>query len=162
MKSFTLPLAIALLVTCVATGQSQTARDRCTDPSDNLSRLVSDYKILRARRAALAAGVFDRDVSASGGKLEEVMSKLGFELGRPPFKKDDIVACLGDPDAIKTNDNNPFFDIYKKELEIKGKTLQERSDREFLIYHWRGWHDFLFFISEDGVIVDHGWWFAYE
>jgi hypothetical protein len=31
-----------------------------------------------------------------------------------------------------------------------------------LIYFWRGWHDFLFFISEEGVIVDHGWWFAYE
>lgn len=37
-----------------------------------------------------------------------------------------------------------------------------RRDREYLIYFWRGWHDFLFFITEKGVIVDHGWWFAYE
>jgi hypothetical protein len=27
---------------------------------------------------------------------------------------------------------------------------------------WRGGHDFMFVINDGGLIVDHGWWFAYE
>ena len=55
-----------------------------------------------------------------------------------------------------------FLEIYHRELRKAGRSVEERSDREYLIYFWRGWHDFIFFISEKGVIVDHGWWFAYE
>jgi hypothetical protein len=55
-----------------------------------------------------------------------------------------------------------FLGVYERELKKAGRKVEGKSDREYLIYFWRGWHDFLFFISEDGLIVDYGWWFAYE
>ncbi|HEV2839934.1 MAG TPA: hypothetical protein VGW39_01290 [Chthoniobacterales bacterium] len=54
-----------------------------------------------------------------------------------------------------------FLGVYYRGRESARKA-DLRRDRKYLIYFWRGWHDFLFFITEKGVIVDHGWWFAYE
>lgn len=150
------------ILTSVISAQSQTGVKRCKDSNDKLSSLSNEYKELRERRKTLSAGQYDADLSASGGKLSEVLFRLGNELGHPPFTKDDTLHCMGTPDAIEVNDKNRFFDIYKNDLKKKGMTLKAHNNREFLIYHWRGWHDFLFFISEDDVIVDHGWWFAYE
>ena len=135
----------------------------CLDQNDKIATLISQYKELRVRRRQLPEGVFDNDLSGHGGKLHEVLSALGSELGHPPYTKEKIVACLGEPDAIRNGkEMNRFLDIYHRELRKAGRKIEEKSDREYLIYFWRGWHDFLFFISEDGIIVDHGWWFAYE
>lgn len=95
--------------------------------------------------------------------MHRVLSSLGAELGRPPFTKKVIMECLGEPDAIKDDKRMSYFlDIYRNELKKAGRKWEEKSGREYLIYYWRGGHDLMFFISEDGKIVDHGWWFAYE
>lgn len=74
-----------------------------------------------------------------------------------------IVKCLGEPDAIlEDRKMTRFLGIYEGTLRKSARKLEPRHDRKYLIYCWRGWHDFLFFISEGDVIVDHGWWFAYE
>lgn len=108
--------------------------------------------------------------------MHKVLSSLGAELGHQPYTKRIIVNCLGQPDAIRSHEKmRNFLGIYNRQLKKKEKNgkeqagqksdeqkSDEQSDREYLIYFWRGWHDFLFFISEDGAIVDYGWWFAYE
>jgi hypothetical protein len=91
--------------------------------------------------------------------LNRVLSALGVELGRPPNTRTTIVEYLGEPDAILGNRKmTKFLGIYERTQ----RKSAHKSERKYLIYFWRGWHDFLFFISEGGVIVDHGWWFAYE
>jgi hypothetical protein len=55
-----------------------------------------------------------------------------------------------------------FLGIYERELRKSGRKQSPKEDREYLVYQWRGGHDFLFFVNEGGLIVDHGWWFAYE
>jgi hypothetical protein len=73
------------------------------------------------------------------------------------------VGCLGEPDAVKNQKQmGHLLDIYNRESEKAGRKVERKSNREYLIYFWRGWHDFLFFISAGDAIVDHGWWFAYE
>jgi len=57
---------------------------------------------------------------------------------------------------------NGLLEIYQREKKIAGQKVKQYHNHEYLIYSWRGGHDFLFFISEDGRIADHGWWFAYE
>ena len=70
-----------------------------------------------------------------------------------------IVESLGEPDAILGNRKmTKFLGIYERTQ----RKSAHKFGRKYLIYFWRGWHDFLFFISEGDVIVDHGWWFAYE
>ena len=56
----------------------------------------------------------------------------------------------------------PYLGIYGRERSKAGREPKAKRDREYLVYHWRGGHDFMFFINEGGLIVDHGWWFAYE
>jgi hypothetical protein len=163
MKYFIMSLAAILFFAGTSLAQSQDSSDRCAGLNMKVTALISQYKKLRDKRRQLAPGNRDKDLDNYGGKLHEVLSSLGVELGHPPYTKETIVACLGEPDAIRSHKRmSNFLGIYQTELRKAGRKVEERSDREYLIYFWRGWHDFIFFISEDGRIVDHGWWFAYE
>jgi hypothetical protein len=104
-----------------------------------------------------------KELDDSGGKLEETLSALGVELGHPPHTRKTVLALLGQPDAIRGHrEMGNFLGVYYRGRPETAREVDQRRNRKYLIYFWRGWHDFLFFISEEGVIVDHGWWFAYE
>jgi hypothetical protein len=163
MKRFTICLAASLLFISVSFAQSKDSADRCKGVDKKVGALVGQYKELRDRRRRLPPGTYDEELSAAAGKLSKVLSSLGVELGRSPYTKQAIVDCLGKPDAVKTQKQmGHLLDIYNQESEKAGRKVEQKSNREYLIYFWRGWHDFLFFISEGDAIVDHGWWFAYE
>ena len=157
-------LAAALLITAaVSTARAEDSGSRCRGLNANVSALAGEYRELRERRRQLPQGTFDQDTQADGGRFHRVLYSLGKEMGRPPYTRRIVVACLGEPDAVKSGKQmRPFLDIYQRELRKAGREVSERPGRVYLIYHWRGGHDFLFFISEAGRIVDHGWWFAYE
>jgi hypothetical protein len=138
-----------------------------SDSSEGRRNLAADlarqYRELRAKRRQLSPGVRLNELDDSGGSLERVLSALGVELGHPPNTKPMIVEYLGEPDAILGNRKmTKFLGIYERTRRKSAHKLEPRRDRKYLIYFWRGWHDFLFFISEGDVMVDHGWWFAYE
>jgi hypothetical protein len=163
MKYFIVSLTAILLLAGAPLAQSKDSSDGCKGLNKKVAALISQYRELRDKRRQLAQGNHDRDLDDHGGKLHEVLSSLGVELGHPPYTKKNIVTCLGEPDAIRSHKRmRNYLGIYQNELRKAGRKVEERGDREYLIYFWRGWHDFIFFISEDGVIVDHGWWFAYE
>jgi hypothetical protein len=163
MKHFTRALVAILIFTCLARAQSRRLVRRCPEQNKKVVALINEYQELRERREKLRAGEFDADLSADQGRLHEVLYTLGEELGRPPYTTANITRCLGKPDAIKNHGQmDGLLEIYNREKRIAGQKVVEGRNRQYLIYFWRGWHDFLFFISEDGRIVDHGWWFAYE
>lgn len=144
-----------------AFSQSETLEAPC--PDQKVTALISEYKELRLRRRRLAPGNLDRELSAHNGRLQTVLSSLGVELGHAPVTTRIISQCMGEPDAIRNHRQmGSLVEIYNRELRKAGRKVVNPGKREYLIYFWRGWHDFVFFISEDGVIVDHGWWFAYE
>ena len=33
---------------------------------------------------------------------------------------------------------------------------------ELWIYHWRGWHDWLYFVIQSKKVKRADWWFAFE
>ena len=161
MKYFA--LAAFLLAAAAPSARAQSPLGRCRGLDEPVAALVSQYRELRERYRRAPPGVFDHDLQADGGKFHKVLYSLGTEMGRPPYTKRTIVDCLGAPDAVRHGKQmRPFLDIYERELRKAGRRVEARPGREYLIYHWRGGHDFLFFISEGGRIVDHGWWFAYE
>lgn len=159
---------ITALVTVLAIGHATHAQShhliaRCDEQNKEIASLVQQYRELRHRRRELRPGAFDADLDSDKGKLHEVLDKLGEELGHPPYTKEKIIECLGEPDATKKeNEMNGLLEIYQREKRVAGHKVKQYRNPEYLIYFWRGGHDFLFFISEDGRIVDHGWWFAYE
>jgi hypothetical protein len=155
--------AILFIAAAVSTARAVDSADVCRGLGANVSALVREYRELRERRRQLPEGKFDQDLQADDGKFHRVLYALGREMGRPPYTKRTVVGCLGHPDAVKNGRQmSRFLDIYRKELRKAGRDDREKPGRVYLIYHWRGGHDFLFFISEGGRIVDHGWWFAYE
>jgi hypothetical protein len=156
-------VSLILLLSGASLARSKDMDDTCRGLNKKVSALISEYKALRERRSRLPEGVFDKDLRSHGGKLHRVLASLGEELGHAPFTKQQIVECVGEPDDVKNSEQmKRFLDIYHRELEKAGREIVESDSREYLIYHWRGGHDFLFFINENGAIVDHGWWFAYE
>jgi len=163
MKRCIISLALILSVAGISDAKSKDYNESCKVADQKVAALINQYKELRARRRQLPKGNFDKEVSGSGGGLYRVLSSLGAELGHPPYTKKIIVGCLGEPDAMRSEEQmSKFLEIYRRELRKAGRKIEDGRDRKYLIYFWRGWHDFLFFISEGGVIVDHGWWFAYE
>ena len=158
-------LAAILLAaaSAVPTARADEPTDKCHGLDAKVSALAGEYRELRERRRRLPQGTFDRDLQAGDGRFHRVLYSLGLELGRPPYTRRSVVGCLGPPDAVKNGKQmRPFLDIYHRELRKARREVPEKPGRVYLIYHWRGGHDFLFFISEGGRIVDHGWWFAYE
>jgi hypothetical protein len=165
IKYLSLPLLLILLIAGGAWAQSAVADagNKCQKLDEQTAALVNEYTELREKRRRLPQGSFDPGLDHEGGRLSRVLSALGAELGRPVYTKETIVNCLGAPDAVRSQRKmRQFLEIYHRELRKAGRKVVERNGREYLIYFWRGWHDFIFFISEGGVIVDHGWWFAYE
>lgn len=158
-----LALIAVLLVAAAAHARTPDYEDSCRGVDQRVSALAGEYRELRERRRQLPQGVFDEELQADGGKFHNVLYALGAELGQPPYTRRTVTQCLGAPDAVKDGRRmRPFLDIYNRELRKAGREASLKPGRVYLIYHWRGGHDFLFFISEGGRIVDHGWWFAYE
>jgi hypothetical protein len=163
MKRLTLFLFAILFVAGAPATRSNEPDTQCEGLDKKVVALINQYKALRERRRHLPDGAYDKDLRDHGGKLHRVLQALGTELGHPPFTKKIIVGCLGEPDAINNDVQIAhFLGIYERELKKTGRELRAKRGREYLIYQWRGGHDFMFFISEDREIVDHGWWFAYE
>ena len=155
--------AILFIAAAVSIARADDSVNVCRGLDASVSALVREYRELRERRRQLPEGTFDQDLQADSGKLHRVLYSLGVEMGRPPYTKRTVVGCLGHPDVIRNGkEMRPFLDIYHRELRKAGREARDKPGRVYLIYHWRGGHDFLFFISEGGGIVDHGWWFAYE
>jgi hypothetical protein len=163
MKRLITSLATILFLASLSFTQSKDSSQACQGLNKKDAALVSQYKELRERRRQLPEGTYDKDLSDDNGKLHRVLISLGEALGHPPFTKQIIVACLGEPDAINNGQQmSRFLDIYNRESRRAGRKVREPRNPEYLVYYWRGGHDFMFFINEGGLIVDHGWWFAYE
>lgn len=163
MKHLAFRLSAILFFAGETIARSSDADNQCQGLDKRVVSLADEYKELRERRRHLPDGVDAKDLRDHGGKLHKALQSLGTELGHPPSTRKTIIACLGAPDAIWNNAQMaPYLGIHEREWKKSGSAPKARRNREYLIYHWRGGHDFLFFISEAGRIVGHGWWFAYE
>lgn len=155
VRHFFLLVVALLFLPPTASAQSQKFTQTCAAPDTETMALINQYRDLRIRRSQLPAGQFDKDLDDYRGELHKVLFELGNRLGHAPCTRENIVKLLGEPDALRNEKQMHGF------LNSK-RTVKSDDKREYLIYFWRGWHDFVFFISEGGNIVGHDWWFAYE
>jgi putative lipoprotein len=105
----------------------------------NVAGLAREYQELRTQKGHWNGGTFNPDLDSPGGRLRVIMGALGETLGQPPFQKNQIVALMGEPDSIVDKDG-----------------------AEQLIYLWRNWHDYLYFVCSQGAVVSFSWWYAWE
>lgn len=101
--------------------------------------LAREYRELRKGKGHFSGGAWSPELDGAGGRKHSVMVEIGNALGNPSYSRDEIVGLLGAPDAER-----------------------KQNAEEHIIYFWRGWHDYLYFICEDGTIRGHRWHHAYE
>jgi hypothetical protein len=107
--------------------------------SPDVRSLAREYRELRKQSGHYRGGEWNDDVDRYGGKLHRVMGELGKRLEGLPMKRADILALMGEPDATQT-----------------------QGEADQLVYFWRGWHDYLYFLCEGESVKGIAWYFAYE
>ncbi|MBP6012629.1 MAG: hypothetical protein KBA31_10410 [Alphaproteobacteria bacterium] len=118
-----------------------------------VERLATEYQALRKQRGHFSGGELNDAVDRAGGRKEELLAELGERLGNGTHSRADIIALMGEPDAVLKPGDLMFRRAYDR---------KDPRVRELLVYHWRGWHDFLYFASDETQVLASGWWAAFE
>jgi hypothetical protein len=113
-----------------------------------IDSLAKEYHSLRSKHKKQKPGTFNKDLDAWDGRMHAVMNDLGSRLGTPGHTKSDIVRIMGKPDAV----------LPIRDPEEKNKAPEETR----LVYFWRGWHDYLFFVCRKDSVIKSDWYFAGE
>lgn len=124
-------------------------------PGEPLPQLAAEFQELRATPGHFSGGTWNDDVDRWRGRKHQLMIALGSQLSTGEYSRATIVQLLGPPDA-SAGEGDPLFDqLYSL---VSEETTADSY--EFLVYHWRGTHDFLFFVCKGGTIIDAKWWHA--
>jgi hypothetical protein len=120
--------------------------------------LAKQYKELRKVKGYFTGGEWNDDVDSSRGRLYTILDELRQALGNPSYKRADIVLLMGEPDAILAHDSKEYL-WQRGTPDLAG---QGGAEKNLLVYFWRGWHDYVYFVCQDDTIQEAGWYFALE
>jgi hypothetical protein len=113
-----------------------------------IDSLAREYQSFREQHKKQKSGEFNKGLDAWDGRMHFVMEELGERLGTPGHTRSDIVRIMGKPDTVQG-----ILSQEKKNPPIKETRL---------VYFWRGWHDYLFFVCQKDTIIKADWYFSGE
>ena len=122
------------------------ARPRPHHHETELTAMAREFARYRARQRTSPAAR-DADLSAWNGRLHAVMARFGQELGDGAHTEREVRRLMGPPDR-------------RFQGGAWTGALRVPNDETHLIYRWRGDHDYLYFIVEQGKVTGARWWFA--
>ncbi len=132
--------------------------DNLSPPECPIKTLATDFQTIRTIPGHSNNGRWNNDIDGWHGRKHQIMNQIGFCLGTGKYQRSEIIQLLGSPDHIAVKDD-PLFYLIQNDSLIN-KTIPDTN--QFLIYQWRGYHDFLYFNAAGDKIVNSGWWFAGE
>ncbi|KAG0232519.1 hypothetical protein BGW42_008139 [Actinomortierella wolfii] len=105
------------------------------------------YQEIRQVKGHWDGAEFNPDVDAYDGKKHKLMKTLGEFFGKRGTRVSEITQVMGRPDETKT-----------KLPHLAG------AKGHYLIYKWRGNHDYLWFNinSARRQVIESDWYYAYE
>jgi hypothetical protein len=125
---------------------------------DSIQEKAAEFRSLRAIQGHFDGGEWNDDVDRWMGKKHALMIELGERLGAGAYSRAQAVDLLGEPDAI-AQEGDALYD----QIRNRGEFVEPPgSGYVFLVYHWRGEHDFLYLIVQGKKVVGTGWWYAGE
>ncbi len=124
----------------------------------SIQDLAAEFRGLRAIKGRFEGGDWNDDVDKWMGRKHQLMIQLGKRLGAGEYSQAEIIQWLALPDQIARQGDN-LFNLVSNLSEFEKPAT---GSYEFLIYYWRGTHDFLYFTSQGETILDSGWWYAGE
>jgi hypothetical protein len=129
-----------------------------TDTEEPIQELADEFKSLRAPEGHFGGGTWNDDVDKWMGRKHRLMIELGARLGAGAYGRTRAVDLLGAPDAI-AREGDALHDLIRNRAEFERPA---GGPYEFLVYHWRGEHDFLYLTVREETVLGAGWWYAGE
>ena len=123
-----------------------------------IEKLAAEFKKIRKMKGHFDGGKWNPGVDQWRGRKHKLMIELGTRLANGKYHERDINNLLGQPDQ-NVKKGHDLFELITGQPGYDSLTT---GAYEFLVYYWRGKHDFLFFTCQDNVIVNSGWWYAGE
>jgi hypothetical protein len=159
-KRLMIVLAAALILSAAgAAGDEPVTAPKDTGfPDVPLENLAAQFREIRKIKGHFDGGTWNDDVDHWEGRKHRLMMELGIRLSTGKYQKSDIIRLLEPPDQIARKGD----ELYRRITELPGNITINAAPVEYLLYYWRGTHDFLYFTCRDDALVDSGWWYAME
>lgn len=155
-------LILLLLAGCVghAGAPADTVEATTVSGLDSVTveELAAEFRSLRAIAGHFAGGQWNDDIDRWMGRKHQLMIELGSRLGADRHSRAELVRLLDPPDRV-ASEGDELFDLIGSLPQFEGPA---GNSYEFLVYYWRGTHDFLYFICQEDVVIGAGWWYAGE
>lgn len=129
--------------------------DLATQPIEDIA---AEFRSLRTVKGHFDGGTWNDDVDKWMGRKHQLMIQLGSRLGTGEYSKAKVIQLLAPPDLTACQGDD-LFDLVHSLAEFEEPAT---GPYELSIYYWRGMHDFLYFTSQDEIIINSGWWYAGE
>ncbi|KAI8920114.1 hypothetical protein DFJ77DRAFT_427121 [Powellomyces hirtus] len=163
-------LVLSLLLFSQHTFATQTSLKMPELSATELTAHATEFKSLRERKGHFNGGEHDRDVDGYGGRKHKVMEALGETLGKPGTRAIQVLEAMGPPDEIAAGPGaiaNGMPGPVLGDGEAGDPTAHGAGTGKpyFIIYYWRGRHDYLWFQVDgtpDEKIESYGWYAAGE
>jgi hypothetical protein len=132
--------------------------NRPASPSpDPLQAQALEFRRLREIEGQFSGGGWQEAVDDWGGAKHQLMLVFETQLTNGDYDAQAIADLLGPPDALARPG-----DRLHSQIDSLPEWIFKSDQTEFLIYFWRAEHDFLFFATQQGEVIDAGWWYAGE
>jgi hypothetical protein len=156
-------LVLFLLVACA--GHASKPGDHIVEPAKDVASgersikdVAAEFRHLRTIKGHFEGGTWNDDVDGWMGRKHRLMVQLGARLGTGEHSRVEVIRLLAPPDQI-AHEGNGLFALVSSLPEFEKPAA---DPYEFLIYFWRGKHDFLYFTSQGETVINSGWWYAGE
>jgi hypothetical protein len=134
--------------------------DRCQrTTSVDLKQADAEFKKLRTIAGHFGGGSWNDGVDKWMGRKHRLMLELESLIVAGSYTKSCVIQLLGPPDQEVSQGHRLYPAIISAHAE--NDTPMVATDK-YIVYYWRGEHDFLFFACRQGKVVHSGWWYAGE
>lgn len=95
--------------------------------------------------------------------MYKALNELKDRLGDGKHQLKDLKKYMGKPDSVLDDrllEQNPRLrdQVFQQAIP----DIEAHPERAYHLYFWRGWHDYVYFISDGQQVVKADWYMAYE
>jgi len=155
MKLFIKYISCIFIIICYS-GYNTLIFPQKLDKSSELVQLYQSYRMVQKKKTNWVDTIDNWT-----GKFHWIMVQLGDTLGKNNYKKKDIIRLMGEPDEIiSQNTKNRTAELY---YLINSKPIDNiGSCEEYLVYQWRGYRDFLYFLVRKNKVQCSEFYYSWE
>jgi hypothetical protein len=144
MHRYSLILLILLFASCHQ--QKEVVQNDCC--KSQLKKKFENYSSKKlGKEYQRMKNTTDKCCEKFGSDLQKLMQALSEKVGKTGSDSCCVTHIMGIPDATEVPKQYGVFNT---------------GNEKIMIYWWRSWHDFLYFITEDGMVKQVKWFNAYE